>query len=611
MTESHDGYAIGEPPEGATVRLPRKSRPSSERATAPQPQPPPPPNPPADSPGGDIVEVPHFDYPDDYEPADDLPDGEVIEVDDDDDEPGLPMGQLAIVGASTVVLGGWAVVEYLGAAALLWGGAGTAGAAGAYGYYRYRRDHPQPYRSRSRNGGSYSGRRRGAGMSGLTFGTGGTGRGTRRRMQLGGSGGGRRNTGSSGGGRSRSRTGPSPLLSALGSSGRRGTRSGLFGGRRPGGTAGTRSRTGRNRGGGGGGGGGRGAFRPRAGAGGRGTRFGFPRGGGGTRDRRSRHGGDGRGGGRGGGQAGDRRSSSRRWRRTRRAGRRLRSTGQRARAYGRALNAEWTQAAGHVGRRAAVMAGRRGRRLARWGASRGRRLVRWGASRGRRLALWVDRRTGQRVSSTWQAVLAGGWRNARDGLRGRYRGWEADLLAALIGAIAWASGPARRWHASRHQSETAADEHDPKPGEEQPAPRPTPLPVPANPPAPLRLTRRYSMNTRVRGGQSPLAAISQEMIAAMASYWPVDMWDVHEDLKQLDQVPLNIAAAFQLYTKNLQGHYPINPQITAMLFELFQSLAKTSAMATQIAVAFRTLHEKDIERDENPRVNEAAWNVRR
>lgn len=108
---------------------------------------------------------------------------------------------------------------------------------------------------------------------------------------------------------------------------------------------------------------------------------------------------------------------------------------------------------------------------------------------------------------------------------------------------------------------------------------------------------------------SPLIIASADMIGSVSRYLPMDMWDVSRDLDQLHQVPENVARAVAVYTTNLEAAYPVNHRVVQMLGEFYSSIAVSSAMAQQIAAAFRKIHADDIKRREAPRTGEHFWNV--
>lgn len=514
-----------------------------------------------DPPSNDEAEPVHTSAVEPVEVDDDDSRGERVPVGEQQQGRSIPAGHLLIGALSTLVLGGWALWEWLGTAGLLWAGGAVAATGGGYGYLRHRRSIQG--RAHDLVSSLGLGRRSGgrAGRDPLT-GSGGAGR-VGRKMAFGPQG--RAST--------RSRI-PSLLGSTSGSPRAVGRRVPL--GRTPGTTAAGRAArqalgrltgaTSRH--------GGRGAFRPFLGRG---------------PSSQSVH-----------AAVGSARGA---------VGR----SARRARAHGRALNSEWTGAAHHLASRGGRGL-RRASRYARglndaWTSSAQR--VASGAGRriahtGGRLARWADRRTGHLASGGWSALVRGD-QQTWDALRGAYRRWDAQALFGLLTITEWATRGLRgRWAAWRKR-------RNPDTSEETP----TPASPPTTPPrlivtGPRQLYRRnISMSGLILPGGivSPLVAMSAEMVSGVARFLPPDMWWVASDLDQLDSVTGNVAAALRTYSRNLAVGYPIDQRIVDMFDEYANTVGKTSDFAMAIASAFKQIHADDIKRRVTPRTNEHLWNV--
>jgi hypothetical protein len=126
-----------------------------------------------------------------------------------------------------------------------------------------------------------------------------------------------------------------------------------------------------------------------------------------------------------------------------------------------------------------------------------------------------------------------------------------------------------------------------------------------------RRDRRGETHGRTRRMSGfPLVAGAAEMAAAAAAYEPEDMWTVNEDLKQLGEMPIQVATAIRMLTARLEGEYPIHESVTELLRQLHDLYASSAALADQVAGQFQAVHADDIKRDEQRRVNEQLWNVR-
>ncbi|MEV4179966.1 hypothetical protein AB0J28_00785 [Streptosporangium canum] len=228
----------------------------------------------------------------------------------------------------------------------------------------------------------------------------------------------------------------------------------------------------------------------------------------------------------------------------------------------------------------------------------------------------VDQRAGGRLSRACRAVRPQRIRSLWQALRRLDSELTGDLAASTHPRVSAA------WRRIRSLAERvglikplpATLAQTPQPA---PDPQPTPEPAPAAPeqPAPIRtfpvrapsrtLARRHF---RMSNG-SPLVVVSADMIGSVSRYLPQDMWDVARDLDQLNQVPENVAMALRTYTTNLDTAYPIDGRVTQMMGEFYASIAKTSAMAQEIARGFRKIHADDIKRKEAPRAGEHFWNI--
>ncbi len=520
---------------------------------------------------------------------------------EEDAEPGIPAGHLVIGAMSTLVLGGWALWEWLGTTGVLLAGGGVAATGGGYGYLRWRAAHPDRARAlgsalgfgRDRRTGRHGGGGHGL-LDGLGGGRGGRGGGVGRRMSFGG--------GHSGGlgvghGRRSSASSRIPSLLGSGSGSHRPNGRHVPLSRTPGTTAAGRAArqalgrlnsafnmpgAGRNRG----------AFRPLLGGGHGAGGAGFHgRGGIASRLAHGTAAAIGRGARHARAQG---RGINREWTAATQqladgGGRGLRRGWRRARQHGRAVNNAWTAAA---------------KRLATGGLL--------GAARvSGRFLRWADRRTGRVTSGGWSALVRGD-REHWDALRDAYRRWDAQLLFGVLTLTEWATRGLRglwgRWRKRRNP---------PPPDDDTPneaAPTPTP---PSQPPgliitgARLLYRRNTSMSGLIMPGGlvSPLVAMSAEMVSGVARFLPPDMWWVAADLQQLENVTGNVAAALRIYSRNLAVGYPIDHRIVDMFDEYSTTVGKASDYAMAIASAFEQVHADDIKRRTQPRTNEHLWNV--
>lgn len=121
--------------------------------------------------------------------------------------------------------------------------------------------------------------------------------------------------------------------------------------------------------------------------------------------------------------------------------------------------------------------------------------------------------------------------------------------------------------------------------------------------------RNHYRRTAMEAG-FPLAVAAAEVNTAAAGYAPEDMWVIATDLRQLPDVFVNVAMALRTYAQRLEGDYPIHPQVVEAIGQLYTGLGQLATAAQEIEPLFRGVHAEDLKREEAPRVNEQAWNVR-
>lgn len=79
--------------------------------------------------------------------------------------------------------------------------------------------------------------------------------------------------------------------------------------------------------------------------------------------------------------------------------------------------------------------------------------------------------------------------------------------------------------------------------------------------------------------------------------------------EQLPSVFTNIANAFATVASRTNDEMPIGPNTVEAFSAVGDAVQKIVDAAEQVAPTFRQEHETDIERLENPRTNEGAWDT--
>lgn len=99
-----------------------------------------------------------------------------------------------------------------------------------------------------------------------------------------------------------------------------------------------------------------------------------------------------------------------------------------------------------------------------------------------------------------------------------------------------------------------------------------------------------------------------------AATYPTDrpMRQVKDDLLHLEEAMRDIASAFGIYAQRLSPtEQPLNPQIAEALGNIYEMLISATKLAGSVSLAVNTLHEGELRRIENPRPNEANWDLTR
>ncbi|MGG7574753.1 hypothetical protein [Streptomyces sirii] len=116
--------------------------------------------------------------------------------------------------------------------------------------------------------------------------------------------------------------------------------------------------------------------------------------------------------------------------------------------------------------------------------------------------------------------------------------------------------------------------------------------------------------TKTKGEHVSVFATSAEEVAnAYAAYDPPAMAAVAAEYKGLPDAIRFVNDAVMALAENSATLYPMDPAMAEGVAQVSQVLEATAAYADDIEPTFRTVHEHDVMRLENPRVNEHWWNV--
>ncbi|WP_274916547.1 hypothetical protein [Streptomyces sp. WZ-12] len=108
---------------------------------------------------------------------------------------------------------------------------------------------------------------------------------------------------------------------------------------------------------------------------------------------------------------------------------------------------------------------------------------------------------------------------------------------------------------------------------------------------------------------SVFATSAQEVANAYAAYEAPSMAAVAAEYKGLPDAIRHVNDAVMALAENSATIYPMDPAMAEGVAQVSQVLEATAAYADEIEPTFRTVHDHDLMRLENPRVNEHWWNV--
>jgi hypothetical protein len=110
-------------------------------------------------------------------------------------------------------------------------------------------------------------------------------------------------------------------------------------------------------------------------------------------------------------------------------------------------------------------------------------------------------------------------------------------------------------------------------------------------------------------GTGPISAAAEEVISAMARFDP-------GNLAQLEGIFPDLCTLFGGLARGIGGlaakygdDLPVKPVVAEAISEIAASLGGLSAAAEEAHGLFRSAHQDEIERIENPRPNEKVWDT--
>ncbi|MFK4265342.1 hypothetical protein [Streptomyces milbemycinicus] len=103
---------------------------------------------------------------------------------------------------------------------------------------------------------------------------------------------------------------------------------------------------------------------------------------------------------------------------------------------------------------------------------------------------------------------------------------------------------------------------------------------------------------------------ASEMEAAAKSYEPAGMMHVHDTIKGFPEALESVANTFAILAQKSDEEFPLEPEVGTSLDAIYHALQLAIDEAEDAFQTFRTVHEQDIRRHEEPRNNaEEGWDT--
>lgn len=253
--------------------------------------------------------------------------------------------------------------------------------------------------------------------------------------------------------------------------------------------------------------------------------------------------------------------------------------------------------------------GRAGKALARGVGATGRVLGRGftrAAGAATRLARSLARRTegarataGRHIARTGKALLDGAWAGAAGCLSALWN-WSPRAGLATLRAM---------WSKRRRRRRERAVDRGPVMTGPAAAAAPGPIATFVRRPGTAGGTSS-STGAGLMSGHHFLGP-AMEMHRIAATYQPDGMMQVGRDFGGLAEALEHVADAMKVTTARADAEDPLDPRIIEMMQQIYGLQIKAAELAQQLKPAFLACHRVDIERLQNPRQGEAAWDVTR
>jgi hypothetical protein len=109
---------------------------------------------------------------------------------------------------------------------------------------------------------------------------------------------------------------------------------------------------------------------------------------------------------------------------------------------------------------------------------------------------------------------------------------------------------------------------------------------------------------------SPITTLTEDTTSGFSNFKPVSARDMIDFFKELPDFWEALAGSLGSLSGRMSDEMPLHPALAESVREMAGTVAGLRDAADEMNSLFRTAHEKEIQRHEEPRPGEEAWDVR-
>lgn len=174
--------------------------------------------------------------------------------------------------------------------------------------------------------------------------------------------------------------------------------------------------------------------------------------------------------------------------------------------------------------------------------------------------------------------------------------------------LAWLGG---RWMWRKARKPPPQPEPEPaakaaaRPGKQAPPEQPVPGAAPEGQRPKIRL-HNFTEGPTI---MNHIDAATEAAMQHIGGWVPENADDLNLFLASLPGYFDGVAQAFRTVAANLADNFPVHPSVPELLNEIGSTIGGMADFSGEAHAAHRAQHERELERLENPRRNEAFWDV--